>query len=135
MIARPFRRAGLFCLLAVPLVFSLALPGSKTGPEAGRVFIPAGKSAAGPGLKVHVDPATGRIIPPPAQAAPDAATAARFSSTHEGLVEEPGRTAAGGFIVEARGRFRSAVTLQTGPDGKPILNCADGTKEPPQRRE
>src|SRR5205085_5584762 len=77
------------------------------------------------GLKVHIDPATGRIVPPPANAAPNPVAKEMFKSSHEGLVEEPGTTAAGGFKVDARGRFRSAVTVSLGPDGKPLVNCLE----------
>jgi hypothetical protein len=130
MIPNPIRwAAGLACLLVAPLVLSLPLPESKAKPGAGPVSAVI-KPPASPALKVHVDPATGRIIPPPAKPAPDAAANARFSSAHDGLVEEPGATAAGGFKVEARGRFRSAVTLQSGPDGKRIVTCADETIAP-----
>ena len=131
MIRNPLRwAAGLACLIAAPLVLFLPLPESKAKPGAGPVSPATKPPAASPALKVHVDPATGRIIPPPAKPAPDAAANARFSSAHDGLIEEPGTTAAGGFKVEARGRFRSAVTLQSGPDGKRIVTCADGTIPP-----
>jgi hypothetical protein len=81
--------------------------------------------AASAGLRVHVDPRTGRIVPPPKNAAPDPVAKEMFKSSHEGLVEERGTTAAGGFKVDARGRFRSAVTVSIGPDGRPVMNCLD----------
>src|SRR5689334_8353199 len=100
MIRNPLRwAAGLACLIAAPLVLCLPLPESKAKPGAGPVS-PVTKPPASPALKVHVDPATGRIVPPPAKPASDAAANARFSSAHDGLIEEPGKTAAGGFKVE-----------------------------------
>ena len=64
--------------------------------------------------RVNLDPATGRMIPPPANGA--GMTVPAKSSRAE-LVEEPGETEAGGFTVHARGHFRSALSLQTGTNG------------------
>lgn len=82
-------------------------------------------------VKVHIDPVTRRIIPPPAQAVPDPTLKAQFPSSHEGLIEERVTGPAGGFKVNARGRFRSAVTLRVGPDGKRVVACMDDASETP----
>ena len=80
--------------------------------------------------KVHLDPVTHRIVPPPAGLAPDPVTQKMFNSSHEGLVEEPGTTAAGGFKVDLRGRFQSAVSAHVSPDGQPVLEHSN----PPSAR-
>jgi len=129
MSKHPLRWAGPTSLVAVLLAFSQPLPDPKAKPDSAERNHSA-TPMSGTSLKVHVDPATGRIVPPPRQRAADAAANARFTSSHEGLVEEPGTTAAGGFKVDIRGRFRSAVLLQTAPGGKPVITCADGSKEP-----
>ena len=70
-----------------------------------------------------------------AQPAPDPAVKALFKSSHEGLIEEPGTTAAGGFKVDARGGFRSAVVLRFDADGKPATVCVDGKEAEPRLGE
>ena len=49
-----------------------AVPGGKPKPASSAAALPSNPSAAAAGWKVHVDPVTGRIAPPPAKAAPDA---------------------------------------------------------------
>jgi hypothetical protein len=100
-----------------------AVPGAKVKSTSSAISTPLNQPVAAAGWKVHVDPATGRITPPPAKAAPDANVP--IPSSHEGLVEEPGKTAAGGFKVDARGKFRSSVILRAGPDGKPVMACVE----------
>ncbi len=127
--------AGLALIAAAALVFSMPSSGTKAKRDSARPALPASKSPATAGLKVHVDPATGRIVPPPAKAPADPAAKAIFPSAHEGLVEERGTTVAGGFKVDVQGRFRSAVMLQTGADGKPRMTCVDAAGTDPRPRE
>jgi hypothetical protein len=92
-------------------------------------------SAPGPaGFRVYLDPVTGKPGQPPKQALPEPAAAAIFNSSHEGLVEVPGTSRAGGFKVEARGHFQSATVVQLGPDGKPTTRCVAGDAEASSRQ-
>ena len=121
MFMKPFPSvlAGLFLLATVLVVFALARPNAKSAaPTASRPAVAAG-------LKVHVDPVTGRLASPPAKLAPDPAAQQLFNSSHDGLIEEAGTSAAGGFKVDPRGHFQSAITVRVGPDGKPVVNCVD----------
>jgi hypothetical protein len=129
----PLRWAGPVSFVAALLAFSQPVGDPKGRPDPGRIH--AEKPALSTGMKVHVDPATGRIVPPSRQPVADAAANARFASTHEGLIEEPGTTPAGGFKVDIRGRFRNAVVLHTAPGGKPVMTCTDGSKEPSRTGE
>ena len=76
------------------------------------------------GRKVFVDPATGKLIPPPRPAAPvtppleDA-----LSTSGEGLRETPGKTRGGGIKIDLQGRFRSTVTATIDPEGRLSTRC------------
>ena len=91
------------------------------------------------GMKVHIDPATGNILPTPPQGAPAGAltlsTSERnaFSKSSEGLVETPSSGPAGGSKVDLRGRFRSPLIATVGPDGK-IEMRHGGQADPHQHR-
>lgn len=78
------------------------------------------------GMRVSIDPVTGLPAPVPTKGLPDAAAAALFDSSHAGLVEEPGKTRAGGFKVNAQGRFHSSVAVEIDQDGKPTTRCVAG---------
>jgi hypothetical protein len=134
MSKNPLCWSGLVSLVAVLLAFSQSVGDPKGRPDPG--LIPHVENpASGASVKVHVDPATGRIVPPPRRPAVDAAANARFTSTHEGLTEEPGTTAAGGFKVDLRGKLRSAVFLHTAPGGEPVMTCTDGSNVPSRTAE
>jgi hypothetical protein len=88
--------------------------------EAG--LTPAGAAAAaGGGLRIQIDPQTGRFTEPPPgtvpPAGPPAAEAAR-STSGVGLVEVPSPTPGGGVKVDLQGRFQSPLVGTVGPDGK-----------------
>lgn len=91
------------------------------------------KAAAAPalvsGMRVSIDPATGLPAPAPAKGLPDPAAAALFDSSHAGLVEERGTTRAGGFKVNAQGRFHSSAAVEIGQDGKLKMHCVAGSAE------
>lgn len=60
------------------------------------------------GMTVHIDPKTGKFIPPPEGATPLPQSPAEKNSTStsdEGLKEEPG--AHGGAKVDLKGRFQN----------------------------
>ena len=98
-------------------------------------------SEAGPaaGMKVHIDPATGNILPTPPQGAPAGAitlsTSERnaFSKSSDGLVETPSSGPAGGSKVDLRGRFQSPLIATVGPDGKVEMRHG-GQADPHQHR-
>lgn len=82
---------------------------------------PATAPVARGGQWVHVDPQTGaRTAAPPAAAAVTAGDPA-FSTSHQGLVEEP--APGGGTTVNLQGRFRSAAVATVGADGKVSVDC------------
>jgi hypothetical protein len=120
---------------AIGAGFAMAqvMPGSRTPSPAIRIAPTVNQPLVADSLKVYIDPATGRIVPPPSKASPDLAAKAAFDASHDGLVEEPGTTAAGGFKVDARGRFHSAVMARIGPGGKPVVSCAPGNAPSPAR--
>ena len=118
--------AGLLLLTATLVALALARPGKKPGAHQAAPSAPTAAPVVAAGLKVQIDPVTHRIVPPPAKLAPDPAAQQLFNSSHEGLVEVPGTTAAGGFKVDLQGRFQSAVTVSVGPDGKPVFHHVDG---------
>jgi hypothetical protein len=82
-----------------------------------------GAAAPAPGQAgswIHIDPQTGKRIPPPVGGVPRAADPA-FSSSHQGLVEKP--APGGGVMIDLQGRFQSATEVTVGSDGKAHRNC------------
>ena len=83
--------------------------------------------------RVHIDPATGEIVQPPApQAAPIAQRHTRIavSTSQTGLRERKSPVAGGGNIVDLQGRFQSTVSAKLDNTGAPCLICSsdDGSK-------
>lgn len=98
--------------------------------------------AVSAGVRIHIDPVTGRIVPPPPPAlAPrqpvPPGDANALSTSGDGLVEERGTTPAGGIKIDVRGRFRSAAAVRVGPDGKLTIQCVpdEKTAAEPTRRQ
>ncbi len=80
------------------------------------------------GRKVHIDPATGKIVEPPLRVPgqlppPLPPVDGRHSTSTEGLKMTPVTTRAGGVKVNLQGRFRHNVEVVTGADGKPASRC------------
>ena len=84
------------------------------------------------GVRIYVDPQTGRRTTTPsnearrnveAQAARDPA----FNQSSDGLVERP--LPSGGGIVDLQGRFQSTVGVKVGKDGKRELYCDEAAHE------
>ena len=77
------------------------------------------------GVRVHLDPDTGRLLRDPAGAegAPrQVVPGGRFSTYGGDLLEEP--LADGGFKVDLRGRFQSAVVATIDPEtGEAEIDC------------
>ena len=92
----------------------------------GRIREHAAPFQRGPaGLRVYVDPQTGRFMSPPPDAAPAEETLAESGvQSAEGLVVTPGPM--GGDVVDLQGRFQSTVTATLQPDGTVRLRCGEG---------
>jgi hypothetical protein len=107
---------GAACALTVPVI-AMAEPAIGT-PSGTTSSAPA--SRAGAGQWINVDPKTGARIAP---SVPTAATAPNpaFSTSHQGLVQEP--APGGGIMVDLQGRFRSAATATVGSNGKATVDC------------
>jgi hypothetical protein len=75
------------------------------------------------GMQAHVDPQTGQPVSEPATTElPSVSEAAARSRSSAGLVEEP--APGGGVTVHLRGRFRSPLTADVGPDGQQQIHHA-----------
>jgi hypothetical protein len=77
-----------------------------------------------PGLRAWVDPQTGALGAPPESEIPldPSGTAASFDA----LEMEPGRTRAGGKMVDLRGRFVYSRRASVLPDGSLVSGCEQG---------
>jgi hypothetical protein len=112
------RAALLASLLASPL---LAFAGD---PPADEPADAAATSSQESGVRVYVDPATGRrTTRRPEGAAAPGANRPEFSQSSEGLVERP--LPGGGTIVHLDGRFESSTRVKVGADGSRELYCTD----------
>jgi hypothetical protein len=82
------------------------------------------------GLVIHVDPTTGAIIENPAPGAnkialsPELANA--FSTSDEGIVEEPNPSGRGGMYANLQGRFENGMVATIDANGKAVAPCAQG---------
>ncbi len=85
--------------------------------------------APGAGMRVYIDPRTGKVGPPPAAvppaAAPEAAGRGRAAAPVEPLVEVPGRSAAGGYTVDLRRRLRGDVAARRDGSGNVDVECVE----------
>ena len=86
----------------------------------------AAAPGARPGVKAHVDPSSGRLVPEPV--APEAAEP--LPAPAPSLPEEaaPG----GGTMVRLKGQFMSNVVATVNPDGSVRIDCqnAPGSSHP-----
>jgi hypothetical protein len=99
--------------LVTPVTTALAEPSDTAG---------AVTTSGAAGQWIHIDPQTGaRTARPPADAAAAMAGNPAFSTSSQGLVEEP--APGGGVTVNLQGRFRSAVVATVGADGKVSVDC------------
>jgi hypothetical protein len=75
------------------------------------------------GQQIVVDPKTGKFRAPSAGEVAHAATLVEqmadpaFSTSHEGLYEEPSPIPGGGMMIDVQGRFQSPLMVQIEPDG------------------
>lgn len=123
---RPFILIGL--LLPLMLAGRFSVHADDATPAATMCQPPAPAA----GFEAHIDPATGRFVPPsPGSAAPGASAGVpRSGDTGTALVEVPNPAAAGGVGVRLRGQFDSTVTATVGADGKARTGCATGGQGP-----
>jgi len=104
------------CVLIDPAI-GLAEPSTSAVTSASPEAAAAGRA----GNWVHVDPQTGRRVPPPPAGRAMVPPVPAFSTSHQGLVEKsaPG----GGVMIDLQGRFRSAATATVGADGEAHVEC------------
>ena len=119
---KPHRLAlALSALLAFP-----ALAGEAKEKPAGKTAPPEAESA----MKIHVDPATGQLVPQPAPGT-KAALAPAPAAELPPLKVEKGTTKAGGKRVRLDDRFMMEMTAAVGPDGKVSHGCVAENEKPP----
>jgi hypothetical protein len=113
----------------VPPQVSAAPSSSESSHPARRDGTPEGA----PGMRVYVDPETGRFEQepprgrPPLSLSPQAREA--LSTSHEGLAEVPSKGPAGGFKLNLKGRFRSPLFVTVDAHGKLGMQHLDDAPE------
>ncbi|MDL1948881.1 hypothetical protein FBQ97_03595 [Acidobacteria bacterium ACD] len=80
-----------------------------------------GGLASEPAQRAWVDPVTGELRAP--VRGEEAALAPGRGDGHDGLVEVPGTSPAGGFAIHLGGRFQAALVAQVGPRGDVTTRC------------
>lgn len=87
-------------------------------------------SGEAPGVVVHIDPTTGAILTKPVpgsvplQLTPQLSGA--LSTSHQGLVDIPGRAADDGVKLDLQGRFQSVLVVTIDANGKARIQHLDG---------
>ena len=105
--------------LLIPLIF---FAGPARADDAGPT---CGPPARAPGFEAHLDPATGRLVPPPPGSPPLAGSTGRRSAAAPSarLVENPNPAPAGGVGVRLYGHFDTSLTATMQADGKARTRC------------
>lgn len=88
---------------------------------------PTPQATEAAGLRVYIDPETGRFVPePPAGAAveTDVATAEAVSTRSVDLVEQPSPVPGGGMMLDLEGRFQNAIEMSVDASGALSSDCA-----------
>lgn len=82
------------------------------------------------GLILHIDPATGAIIDAPAPGTSKldvpASLADRWSTSDEGLIEQPNPSGGKGVYVNLQGRFENGMVTTVDANGELKSPCAQG---------
>jgi hypothetical protein len=97
----------------------------------GAVLLAAGAAAEPPmpagnsGMVTYRDPATGQLTAEPPTGTPLPGPA--VSNSAAGLVERPGTTPAGGYLLDLQGRFMNTMTTTKDADGRTHVDCVVGT--------
>ena len=81
----------------------------------------ADASDKAPGMVIHVDPATGKILPAPPSSGEIPQQAAKSQIPAPQLYEVPSPTPGGGIMVDLKGQFLTPLVATVGPDGKVTL--------------
>ena len=116
--AKLFSVAACFAAGAQPAPSYKNQPSPTENPPGGAQIEPPGTAS---GMKVFIDPQTGAFLqePPttgtPLELSPEDRN--RFSTSHQGLVEEQNPVPGGGVRLDLQGRFRNPLTVTIGPDG------------------
>jgi len=98
---------------------------STTAP-AQSTITPSGSS----GLVLNIDPATGAIVEAPVSGATKlsipASLAQRWSTSDEGLIEQPNPSGGKGMYVNLQGRFENGMVANVDANGTLNAPCAQG---------
>ena len=82
------------------------------------------------GLVLNIDPATGAIVDEPVPGAEKLSVptslATRWSTSDEGLVEQPNPSGGKGVYVNLQGRYENAMVGTIDADGNLVAPCAQG---------
>lgn len=80
---------------------------------------------ASAGMKGYIDPKTRQIVTPtPAvQATEPVSVDSPMSTSHEGLKEERSEARPGGYLMNLKGRFNSAMVVTVDADGNTVVGC------------
>lgn len=107
--------------LVLALAALLALPAAADEPK-----VPAApkKADAAPAMKIHVDPATGAVVPEPPPSAKATLAGAPVESLPPLKVQKV-QTKAGGKMIKLDDRFMMEMTA-TASDGKVAHSCEAG---------
>lgn len=84
---------------------------------------PSESGQAKSGLRVYIDPETGKLAGPPAgvESVPTTQAGRREADT---LIETPSGGPAGGVMVNTKGRYHADVMAATDAGGKATVRCA-----------
>lgn len=84
------------------------------------ICAPVGAQTVGGGQRAWVDPETGRLgAPPPGALAPEIEGGAAEAP----MVVQPGRTSAGGIMIDLSGRPLYALEVTLTPEGTVVTDC------------
>lgn len=82
------------------------------------------------GLIINIDPSTGAILdqsaPGTTKLAVPAELAERWSTSDEGLIEEPNPSGGKGMYMNLQGRFENGIVAMMDANGKLVAPCAQG---------
>lgn len=106
--------------LVLALAALLALPAAAAEPK--EPAAPEKAGAASPAMKIHVDPATGALVPAPPAAAKGALSTAPAEQLPALKVQKV-QAKPGGKMVKLDDRFMMDVTAKAGPDGTVSQSC------------
>lgn len=100
------------------------------GPATTAATQPAAAPSHQVGLILNIDPATGAIVEEPVPGAarlelsPELATA--FSTSDEGIVEQPNPSGRPGMYANLEGRFQAGQVATIDANGNAVAPCAQG---------